>query len=165
MTARVLPGINIQYPYLTISDFLDDKIIKLPSDINSDDYFNGNFVSNTDSKGSYLLPISKTFFDYFTADDLKGKTPSGKNFVDIKQLASGIEVVLRIPIAKGDVEYKRIYTLDVKADKKNNRGAIVLAPEDFTVGVFPPVKFKTEEDAQYRIACLLYTSPSPRDRG
>ncbi len=154
LTARVLPGINIQYPYLTISDFLDDKIIKLPSDINSDDYFNGNFVSNTDSKGSYLLPISKTFFDYFTADDLKGKTPSGKNFVDIKQLASGIEVVLRIPIAKGDVEYKRIYTLDVKADKKNNRGAIVLAPEDFTVGVFPPVKFKTEEDAQYRIAIL-----------
>lgn len=154
LASRTLPGINIQHPYLTISDFLDDKIIKLPSDINSEDYFNGNFTSNNAEKEGYLLPVTKMFFDYFTAEDLKGTTPSGKHFIDIKKLASGIEVVLRIPIAKGDVEYKRIYTLDVKADKQNNKGAIVLAPEDFTIGVFPPVKFRNEADAQYRIAIL-----------
>lgn len=154
LATRTLPGINIQHPYLTISDFLDDKIIKLPSDINSEDFFNGNFTSTNGEKEGFLLPVTKLFFDYFTAEDLKGTTPSGKHFIDIKKLASGIEVVLRIPIAKGDVEYKRIYTLDVKADKQNNKGAIVLAPEDFTIGVFPPVKFKNEADAQYRIAIL-----------
>ena len=99
LSSRMLPGINIQHPYLTISDFLDDKIVKLPSDINGDDYFNGNFKSNNNSKDGYLLPLSKTFFEYFTAEDLMGRTPSGKNFIEIKQLASGIEVVLRIPIS------------------------------------------------------------------
>ena len=154
LALRQLPGINIAHPFLTISDFLDDKIIKLPSDINSTDYFNGNFKSNNGTNEGYLLPLTKVFFDYFKVEDLMGKTPSGKNFIEIKQLASGIEVVLRIPIRKGDVEYKRIYTLDVKADKQNNVGAIVLAPEDFTIGVFPPVKFRSEQDAHYRIAIL-----------
>ena len=36
--SRQLPGINIQHPYLTISDFLDDKIVKLPSEFNKEDY-------------------------------------------------------------------------------------------------------------------------------
>lgn len=154
LSSRMLPGINIQHPYLTISDFLDDKIVKLPSDINDDDYFDGNFKTNNNSKDGYLLPLSKTFFEYFTTEDLMGRTPSGKKFFEIKQLASGIEVVLRIPILKGDIEYKRIYTLDIKADKESNTGAIVLAPEDFTIGVFPPVKFKNKDDAHYRIALL-----------
>lgn len=154
ITSRVLPGINISHPYLTISDFLDDKIIKLPSNLNTEDYFDGNFKSINGAKDGYLLPVSKLFFDYFKVEDLIGKTPSGENFIDIKQLASGIEVTLRIPVSNGNVVYKRIYTLDVKADKQNNQGAIVLAPEDFTVGVFPPVKFKNELDSQYRIAIL-----------
>lgn len=154
LTLRKLPGINIQHPYLTISDFLEDKIIQFISEFNSKDYFNGNFVSNGSSTGGFLLPITQRFFDYFTVKDLMGKTPSGKNFIEVKQLASGIEVLLRIPIKGGDVEYKRIYTFDVKADKKNNQGAIVLAPEDFAVGVFPPVKFNNENDAHYRIALL-----------
>lgn len=154
LSQRQLPGINIAHPYLTISDFLDDKIIKLPSEMNTTDYFNGNFKSTNGYDEGYLLPITKLFFDYFKADDLLGKTPSGKNFIDIKQLASGVEVVLRVPIKNGDVEYKRIYTLDVKADKHNNTGAIVLSPEDFTIGVFPPVKFRNENDAHYRIAIL-----------
>lgn len=151
---RVLPGISITHPYLTISDFLDEKIVKLPSDLNTEDYFDGNFKSNNNSKDGYMLPVKQLFFDYFKAEDLMGKTPSGEKFIEIKQLASGVEVTLRIPVAKGDVVYKRIYTLDVKADKQNNKGAIVLAPEDFTVGVFPPVKFKNDSDSQYRIAIL-----------
>ena len=154
LSNRHLPGINIQHPYLTISDFLDDKIIQLPLEFNKNGYFDGNFVSRTGFRGGYLLPLTKTFFEYFTTKDLMGKTPSGQNFIDIKQLASGVEVVLRIPISNCDVEYKRIYTLDVKADKDNNKGAIVPVPADFTIGVFPPVRFQNEDDAHYRIAIL-----------
>lgn len=151
---RNLPGINIPYPYLTISDFLEDKIIKLPSEINTVDFFNGNFVSNNSVKAGYLLPIKPLFFDYFSVNDLKGKSPSGKNILDIKTVASGVEVTLRIPIKKGEVEYKRIYTLDVNADQANNQGAIVVAPDDFGVGVFPPIEFANPQDAHYRIAIL-----------
>lgn len=152
---RNLPGINIPYPYLTISDFLEDKIIKLPSEVNNVDYFNGNFTSNNSIKDGYLLPIKPLFFDYFSVNDLKGKSPSGKNTIDIKSVASGVEVTLRIPIKKGEIEYKRIYTLDVKADQINNQGAIVVAPEeDFGVGIFPPIEFANPLDAHYRIAIL-----------
>ena len=152
---RKLPGINLQHPYLTISDFLDDKIIKLPAEVNKEHYFNGNFIHKDGLKDGYLLPILPKYFDYFTVDDLIGLAPSGKNTIDIKTVASGVEVTLRIPIQNGhEVEYKRIYTLDVKADKANNTGAIVIAPEDFVVGVFPPVKFAHDSEAHYRVAIL-----------
>lgn len=154
LATRRLPGINIQFPYLTISDFLDDKIILLPSEINNTDFFDGNYSSRNGTSQGFLLPIKPLFFDYFNAEDLKGKSPSGKNFIEIKAVASGVEVALRIPISKGEIEYKRIYTQDVKADAQNNRGAIVVAPEDFVVGVFPPIKFRDPNEAHYRIALL-----------
>ena len=152
---RRLPGIGIPYPYLTISDFLEDKIVKLPTEVNKADFFDGNYISNSGLKDGYLLPLTETFFDYFSVEELRGKSPSGKNIIDIKQVASGVEVALRIPIqGENEVEYKRIYTLDVKADKENNKGAIVLAPEDFVIGVFPPVAFSDAKDAHYRLAII-----------
>lgn len=154
LNERSLPGLNIPYPYLTISDFLDDKIIQLPSEVNREEFFNGNYVGNSTVKDGYLLPIKPLYFKHFTINDLKGKVPSGKNALDIKSLASGIEVTLRIPIKGKEVEYKRIYTEDVKADKCNNSGAIVKAPDDFIVGVFPPVEFTDVNEAHYRIAIL-----------
>ncbi len=154
LAERRLPGINVQYPYLTISDFLDDKIIMLISEINSEYFFDGNFFSSNGQKVGYLLPIKRQYFDYFSIEDLKGKSPSGKNTIDIRTVASGVEVTLRIPIKNGEVEYKRIYTLDVNADAENNHGAIVLAPEDFVVGILPPIKFKNVSDAHYRISIL-----------
>lgn len=152
---RKLPGINVQYPYLTISDFLEDKIVKLPSEVNKSDFFDGNYTSNSGLKEGYLLPITEKFFDYFNVETLMGKSPSGKNTIDIKQVASGVEVTLRIPIQKGnEVEYKRIYTLDVKADQENNKGAVVMASEDFAIGIFPPVFFANPKDAHYRLAIM-----------
>lgn len=154
LAERRLPGINIQHPYLTISDFLDDKIIKLPSEINTSDYFDGNFQSQNGKKEGYLFPINDIFFDYFSSDYLLGLAPSGKKAFKIKQVASGVEVTLRIPISKGEIEYKRIYTLDVKADKENNKGAIVVPDEELAIGVFPPVRFNQESDSHYRIIIL-----------
>lgn len=154
LAERRLPGINIQHPYLTISDFLEDKIVKLPSEINKNDYFDGNYYSSNGKKEGYLLPIKDCFLEYFNSDYLLGLAPSGKKSFEIKQVASGVEVVLRIPITGGEVEYKRIYTQDVKADAPNNKGAIVVPDEDLAIGVFPPVKFNQESDAHYRIIIL-----------
>lgn len=154
---RRLPGINIPHPYLTVSDFLEDKIVKLPSYINNRDFFDGNYSSNNGQREGFLIPVTSLYFDYFTIDDLIGNAPSGRKTIELKEVASGIEVTLRIPIQKGnEVEYKRVYCLDVKADKANNNGAIVLPPEDFAVGLFPPVKFAQESDAHYRIVLVGY---------
>lgn len=128
LVSRVLPGINIAHPYLTISDFLEDKIIKFPWDFNSTEYFDGNYISLRGENSTYMLPLTKSFFDYFKVEDLKSKSKiSGKNLLEIKELASGVQVTLRIPIVGGEVEYNRIYTFDVRAEKQNNKGAIILA--------------------------------------
>lgn len=142
---RTLPGINTPYPYLTISDFLEDKIVKLRDKVN-DAYF----FEEKNTKNGYLLPITERFFDYFTVEELK-------NMISIKDVAAdGVEVNLSVPIGNGEkyVEYNRIYNLDVKAEKENNKGAIVQTPDDFMVGVFPPVPFPNAQDANYRIAIL-----------
>lgn len=154
LASRTLPGINIAHPYLTISDFLEDKIIKFPRTLNNSAYHNGNYNSSLGEQASYLYPLTKTFFDYFTVENLKGRSVSGKNFIEIIELASGVKVILRIPIVGGEIEYSRIYTLDVPADKNNNNGAIVLAPDDFNVGIFPPIKYNSPRDAHYRIAIM-----------
>ena len=155
LSARKLPGINIQYPYLTISDFLEDKIIKLPNTVNKQMFFDGNYFSQNEKKEGYLIPVTDTYFDYFTVEDLMGTSPSGKKTMEIKQVASGVEVTLRIPIQKNhEVEYKRIYTLDVSADKANNKGAIVTSSVYSAVGVLPPVKFVDDIDAHYRIVLI-----------
>ena len=155
LSVRKLPGINIQYPYLTISDFLEDKIIKLPNAVNKQDYFDGNYSSKSEKKEGFLIPVTDIYFDYFTVDDLMGTAPSGKQTFEIKQVASGVEVTLRIPIQNNnEVEYKRIYTLDVSADKANNKGAIVTSSVYSAVGILPPVKFVNENDAHYRIVLI-----------
>lgn len=152
LATRRLPGLSIEHPYLTISDFLEDKIVKLPSAICSNDYFDGNYIPLGDRREGYLIPVKSLYFDYFTIEDLRGQSPSGKNTIEIKSLASGVEVTLRIPVQKGqEIEYKRIYTLDVQADEINNKGAVVLPPDDFGLGIFPPVKFANASDAHYRI--------------
>lgn len=155
LSVRKLPGINIQHPYLTISDFLEDKIIKLPNAVNKQDYFDGNYTSKNEKKEGFLIPVTDIYFDYFTVDDLMGTAPSGKQTFEIKQVASGVEVTLRIPIQNNnEVEYKRIYTLDVSADKANNKGAIVTSSVYSAVGILPPVKFVNENDAHYRIVLI-----------
>ncbi len=155
LNQRRLPGIGVQYPYLTISDFLEDKIFQLPSEVNKTDFFDGNFNDSLDKKWGFLLPITPLYFDYFTIEDLKGTSPSGKKTIEIKTIASGVEVILRIPIQNNkEVEYKRIYTLDVAADKVNNKGAIVQSSWDFDIGIIPPIQFANPGDAHYRIVII-----------
>ena len=68
------PG-NLRQPWLTISDFLEDYIVKVPHTLNSENFFSGNiFFRFNESQMSYLLPLKKRFFDYFTT--LTRSTPS-----------------------------------------------------------------------------------------
>ena len=55
--SRKLPFDNTQYPYLTISDFLENTIIKVDHKLNKDEYFDGNLISKDNKRLSYLLPL------------------------------------------------------------------------------------------------------------
>lgn len=154
LSNRRLPGINSEYPYLTVSDFLEETIVKLPGELNRADYFDGNYTSRDGKNSGYLLPIKPLYFEYFSIDNLIGSTPSGKKTLEIHQIAGGINVKLRIPVKGGDIEYERNYVLDIRTDAPNNHGAIVETGDNFALGIFPPIKFSDPQDAHYRIALL-----------
>lgn len=63
---RTLPGTEYQYPYLDIDDFLEPKIIEVSYNINKEHFYTG-----TDQDFSFLLPLKKNFFKFFTLDDLR----------------------------------------------------------------------------------------------
>lgn len=152
---RSLPDDGSTYPYVTISDFLEDTIVKIPYKFNSKGYFDGN-DANADARDSYLLPLKRTFFDYFTVDALRG-TVGGKKVIEIQRLVgdTGVKVILRIPIKKRDsyIQYDRIYYKGSKADVNANKGAII-EDKEFTVGQFPALKYPAGIKAYYRVALL-----------
>ncbi|MCG9900886.1 MAG: hypothetical protein MH132_12850 [Hydrotalea sp.] len=151
---RRLPGVNIQYPYLTVSDFLEPYLIRLVYPINKDKFFDGNvnIEVGDDSKG-YILPFKKQFFDYFDSDDLLSSLHN-KPKIEMVQGGNGsVKVILKVPVAKqGEyISFERMYyqTSD-KPNEEQNRGVIV--EHQFGVTLFPFIKTNNPDiEAYYRI--------------
>ncbi len=146
--SRRLPEINIPYPFLTVSDFLEPYLIRLVYPVNSDKFFDGNLkndiVGGDLSKG-YILPLKKEFFDYFDAGDLIGSA-AGKPRLSLNQNVGGaVKVTLKIPVAKAGeyIALERTYykpddEQPRRADEENNKGAIVEHQVGLTL--FPFIK-------------------------
>lgn len=158
---RVLPDIRIQYPYLTVSDFLEPYLIRLVYPINKEKFFDGNVNTETgdDSKG-YLLPLKTQFFDYFTSDDLTSSL-QGKPRIEMEQLPAGaVKVTLSIPVVKQgeSISFERIYYQSAesqlsKPDEEKNKGVVV--EHQFGVTVFPFIKTNNPYiEAHYRIQLI-----------
>ena len=151
---RTLPDDGSAYPYVTISDFLEDSIVKIPYRFNANGYFAGN-DSAVDAKDSYLLPLKKTYFDYFDVKQLRSMV-AGKKAIEIQRLVgdTGVKVILRIPIkSAGFVQYERIYYKGSKADASSNKGTIVEGKE-FTIGQYPALKYPAGVKPYYRVSIL-----------
>ena len=109
---RVLPNDGTKYPYLTAGDFFADKIIKIG---NIGDFDNDNYVgfASEYSPSGYLLPLKRSFFNYFSVADLNEER-YGKKLFEIREMVgvdgNNVRVTLRIPI-KGRklIEYSRLY--------------------------------------------------------
>ncbi|MBC5772777.1 hypothetical protein H8S95_01770 [Pontibacter sp. KCTC 32443] len=97
---RRLPHVRDQYPYLTQADFLEDHLIKVPYQLNSNKFY-------TLGK-NYLLPIKPTFFEYFTKEEL-----TSQKLIEIIEQKQSVEVRLHIPItgSRGvnKITYSKIY--------------------------------------------------------
>lgn len=147
---RSLPEANSKYPYLTISDFLGDTIIKIPYELNNERFYNGGYVCNPnsgdDEKASYLLPLTDTFFTFFTTEDLvKG------GMITIKEIAGGVKVVLKVKVVNGrEIEYSRDYFEKLPSNENENDG--ILIETKLGLGIMPLVKFAQDIHPHYRIA-------------
>lgn len=156
-TKRVLPFDGSKSPYLTISDFLEDTLIRVPHTLNDQHFFNGNIVIDT-PKLSYLLPIKPLLFKFFTIDDVVNGLDNGQSLIEMEILAGGsVKVVLRIPI-KGNrntkfMEYSRIYYNGRISEEEKNEGGI--KEFDFTGHIMPMVRFNNSAaDAYYSVSCV-----------
>ena len=155
---RTLPYDGSNFPYLTISDFLEDTIVKVPHTLNKKYYFNGN-LNEVEQMTSFLLPIKPLYFRYFSIETLNSTMPDGKLAIEMESIAGGsVNVIIRIPIlGNGNImyiEYQRIYYSQRQADISESQNSGGMTSFDFTGLVMPSVKFKNEEDAIYTVSCV-----------
>lgn len=157
LSKRILPFEGSLNPYLTISDFLEDTIIRVPHTLNTENYFNGNLILE-EKELAYLLPIKPLLFKYFTPEEIRGNMMDGKPMLEMNALArkSGVKVTLRVPIKGAGninyIEYVRLYYNNRGADLQNNEGG--MTEFKFTGFIMPQVKFNNECDAIYNISCV-----------
>ncbi len=165
---RKLPFTGDKYPYLTIGDFLEPYLIRTPYPLDKERFFDGNLgVANpAEYDSGYLLPLKKTFFDYFKIEDLRGETSDGKRIFEMKQVGEGIQVFLRIPVKIHDkrnlaryVSYNRIYyppqnnSVVQPADTDNNKGVIL--ENQLTLALFPFFRLEDKNASNhYRIGLI-----------
>ena len=91
-----LPVQGDHYPWLSVGNFLEDKIMELPYTIDSRKF--GICGTN-----KHLLPLTPTFFQYFRAENVS-------KYLKLSELAGGgIESKLSIPVKGGSVTLKRTY--------------------------------------------------------
>jgi hypothetical protein len=144
---RRLPYVSTEYPYLTISDFLADTIVRMPYKLNDESFYNGNYKSEEES---FLLPLTNTFFRFFTVKELQGTVEGNRKMFELVANAGGIKAILRIPIQKGYIEYSRTYFETNRPDIEHNDGA--LFEKRFGLGILPLVTFPDNVKKHYRIA-------------
>ena len=159
---RHLPHDGTPYPYLTICDFLEEYVMKLSYETNSQYFFDGNKVNNGKIE-TYLLPIKPLYFSYFDKQRLLGEVARNLKSIEIREFAGGgINVTLRIPVkgGRGYVEYSRKYYEGTTFSTEVNEGGI--KNFEFNFALFPNVAFRTDKDAYYRIGVVSDSDSSDK---
>lgn len=134
---------SIQYPWLSNCDFFNDNLIDLGYVINTDKFLYP--ACNYDI--TFLLPIKKLYFDYFTIDDLKKYlTISRANArVDENKRTTYEEVsfslIIPLKSAKGQIVLERTYR------KNSPEYGIISMPNPIGMGIFPFYKITNGADA------------------
>ncbi len=155
---RTLPYDGSPFAYLTISDFLEDSIVKVPHSLNKRYFFDGN-IRGVEQMTSFLLPIKPLYFKYFSIETLNSTMSDGKPAFEMETIAGGsVNVVIRIPIAGGSninyIEYQRIYYSQRKAEISEKQNSGGMTSFDFTGFVMPAMKFQNEDEAIYTVSCV-----------
>lgn len=132
LDSRILPGgQNIRYPYLTDTDFLQEKIIKVGYKVDTDNFM--TFGIQTAGNGDYLLPLRKEIFEYFKPSDFVDDSVHGLS-IKLEELdKETVNLHLTIPVQfKGRpyIELVHTYYKDDIVELKNY-------PNVFSIGVFP----------------------------
>ena len=155
---RTLPYDGSIYPFLTISDFLEDDIVKVPHALNKKYYFSGN-LDQFEERTSFLIPIKPLYFKFFSIATLNSTMEDGKPSFEMKQVAGGsIHVIIRIPVDGNAnikyIEYQRIYYAKRQSEISESSNSGGMTSFDFTGFIMPSIKFRNDNDAYYNVSCV-----------
>ncbi len=165
---RFVPGQDVQYPYLTVSDLLEPYLIEVPYAMDNDHFFNGNpkgfFMGDRTTQeppdNMYLIPVQNTFFDYFEISDLMGNTKDGRPMLEINSVPDGVKVTLLLPIVTpGEyIKFERLYKTGGKVDEYSNEGAIYKCKISLGLMPFYSDVGKVEQRVGFVDADVLYSN-------
>lgn len=152
---------TVRYPWVSDTDFLYDNIINLGYAINTEKYCLGEVKSNgTAGVASFLLPIRREYFLFFTVDDLKKnlKIEAEYDVLDSKidfQELKYVNVELTIPL-KGNksITLKRTYKSKDLKDSKDPDYGIKLA--QVGMGIFPFYQLHKDSGLRNEYSVYLY---------
>lgn len=143
LAQRRLPQVNDQYPYLTVSDFLEDTILEIPYEFNDEHFWGGKIEG--DIEHTYVLPLKPLFFDYFSANELKQN-----DMCTLKAVANNVMVELKVPTKGGNIVFSRTYYRNCSpcVSDTTNDGAI--HEVDFSFAAMSNIHFQSPSMAMYR---------------
>lgn len=127
LTERVLPGTTFTYPYLSVDDFLEPKIIEVSYKVRKDAFYTGSSQYLT-----YILPLKKNFFKFFRIEDID-------NMLDIVVDNDTLDVTVRVSIPLlGDKEitFEKVYR-DGDEEGNNCDKVRCFDKEMFDLAIFP----------------------------
>lgn len=91
LTERILPGTTFKYPYITVDDFLESKIIEVSYNVRKDKFYTGS-----SQNVKYILPLKKEFFKFFNVGDIENMVN-----VSVDKDTLDVTVTIDIPLEGG----------------------------------------------------------------
>ncbi len=120
---------TIRYPWVSNSDFFYDNIVDLGYAINTEKYFNNATSNARGGAVSFLLPIRREYFLFFTIDDLKDNLKMTARYESPDDMATLQEVKVELTIRlKGDNQITFSKTYD---------SSEIYREASMGIGVFP----------------------------
>lgn len=137
LSTRKLPGTQYTYPFVTVDDFLEDKIIEVSYIVR-----NTAFLTGSKKNTRHILPLKKGFFKFFEVSDLIDHNGNPTDMicvsVDEKEI---ITVELYIPIRCGTITFRKVYDKTKKVD-------CYQAASTFGFAFFPFYRLAIKADGQ-----------------
>jgi hypothetical protein len=131
---RLLPGVELPYPYITVGDLLEDTLLTVPYEVDASKFETGRVSIAPGYKPTCwpLLPVKPLYFDYFTQADLAAQ-------LSVELDPACVRVRLRVPVGPAGspdfVDYERAYYPNPRTE-----GLGRLLVTNVALSVFPFVK-------------------------
>jgi hypothetical protein len=163
---RNLPEIGFGYPYLVVTDFLAEDLIRMPYRIN-DDCFVAPKSHIHDANIDFLLPVTELYFKFFDEETLSENLTIES--VDARE--GDIKVRLKVPIKGLETEkdaylvFTRYYDYGNPRNEKNGKIINLVQdwkddtmediPSPFSISIYPFIRTgNPENDTMYKIMLL-----------